>query len=368
MVRRDEHDYIRIGNDIKTGRLPGLVILQGIEEYLVDFYADALVKKFVKEASKSLDAVELDRETVTVDEIIENLETVSLLSDRKVVVIKNFIDARGKYPKNIQKSEDGAFDALCNYTSGKGIGGGIPEGALLIITVAKQDEDTAARKRMISDFDKALAKAGNVYDFEPLNMGQLSGFIEKRLNASGKKYNSSLVRRIADESGYSNKNIDYGLYELDNDIKKIIAHSGINEAISYDDVADIITANPENDIFGLIDAIGARRKDKALELLNNLLAKDASEYQILALLTGQLELMLMVREMGEDGMNLAQIKEEMKAAGTHEYKTQKAYQSAGRFGSAELRKMLSAAYDIDMQIKSGLYDGKLALELFITGV
>ena len=96
MVRRDEHDYIRIGNDIKTGSLPGLVILQGIEEYLVDFYTDAIIKKFVNEASKSLDVVELDRETLTVDEVIENLETVSLLSDRKVVVIKNFIDTRGK--------------------------------------------------------------------------------------------------------------------------------------------------------------------------------------------------------------------------------------------------------------------------------
>lgn len=372
MVRRDEHDYIRIGNDIKAGSLPGLVILQGIEEYLVDFYTDAIIKKFVNEASKSLDVVELDRETLTVDEVIENLETVSLLSDRKVVVIKNFIDARGKYPKNLQKTEKTeveAYESFCSYVTGKGMNSGIPDGALLILTVAKQDEDAAARKRMISDFDRTFAKAGNVYDFAPLNSGQLRGFIEKRLNASGKKYKSSLVWRIADESGYNNKNIDYGLYELDNDIKKIIAHSGSRDEINDSDVADIITANPENDIFGLIDAIGARRKDRALELLNNLITKGANEYQILALLTNQLELMLMTKEMGSDGMNMAAIKEEMKAtAGVHEFKTQKACQSASHFSVADLRKILSAAYDIDMHIKSGLYDGKLALEMFITGV
>jgi len=368
MIRRDEHDYIRIGNDIKAGSLPGLVILQGIEEYLVDFYCDALIKKFVNEASKSLDVVELDRETATVDEIIENIETVSLLSDRKVVVFKNFIDSKGKYPKNIQKTEDGAFAALCDYVNGKGIGSGIPEGSVLILTIAKQDDDSAARRRVVSDFDKALAKAGNVYDFGPLNAGQLHGFIEKRLNAAGKNYKSSLVRQIADGSGYNNKNIDYGLYELDNDIKKVLAHSGVKAEIDESDVADVIIANPENDIYGLIDAIGARRKDKALELLNNLLVKDANEYQILALLANQLELMLMAKEMSDEGMSIGLIKERMKETGTHEYKTQKAYESARRFSSAELRKMLTSAYDIDMQIKSGLYDGKLALELFITGV
>lgn len=363
MVRMDEHAYIKIGKDIKTGNIPGLVVLQGAEEYLVHFYAGLLMNKYVNQASKSLDVVELDREVFTTADVIENLETISLLSERKVVVIRNFIDAKGKYPKNLQ-SKSADFKAFAEYVTS-----GIPEGALLIITIAKQEDDSAASRRMIADFDDMAGTKGNVYDFAPLDPAQLRAFIEKRFRNAGKSYKSSLVESIVRDSGYGNKNIDYGLYELENDLKKVIAHCGAKAEITREDIDGVITVNPENNIFGMMDAIGVNHKDKALKLLHNLLEDGTSEFQILGLLTTQLELMLMAKEMNEGGMSLRAIQDALyKSDRTNKYRVESALRSARNFNTDDLKRILSSAYDIDMNIKSGLYSGPLALEMFIAGV
>ncbi|MDO4869359.1 MAG: DNA polymerase III subunit delta [Bacillota bacterium] len=362
MGRADEHAYIRIGKDIKTGRIPGLVVLLGKEQFLVNFYAAFLTKKYVNEASKSLDLVSLDRESVTADEIIEAVETISILSERKVVVVNDFIDSKGKYPKNLQpKSRD--FDRLIAYIEK------IPEGAMLILTIADQEEDMTAKEIAKSKLLQTAASCGSVYDFGPLDHGQLRGFIDKRFRGSGKSYRPSLVDLIARESGYGNKNVDYGLYELDNDLKKIIAHSGRNAEITSDDIISVITINPENNIFGMLDAIGENRKDRALSLLHNLTGDGVNEFRILSMITSQLELMLITKEMNDEGMNLPAIQQVLyKQDRTNKYRVENALRCARRFRTEDLRRILSSAYDVDMNIKSGLYPAELALELLITGV
>ncbi|MBQ6496959.1 MAG: DNA polymerase III subunit delta [Firmicutes bacterium] len=371
-MRTDEHAYIKIGKDLKAGRIPGLVVLQGEEEYLVHFYADLLMKKYVNEATKALDITVLDRETVTVSEIIENLETISLLSERKVVLIRDFIDAKGKYPKNLQppkRNQIGGegFQSFIDYVNGAS--GGIPDGALLLLTIARQEDDGPSAKRLVTDFDRTVSGKGNVYDFGPLDPAQLWGFIEKRFRAAGKQYRSPLISEIVQTCGYTNKNIDYGLYELENDLKKVIAHSGASPEITREDVVGVITMNPENDIFGMLDAVAGNHKDRALKLLHNLLEDGVNEFQILGMITGQLDLMLVTREMQEEGMSLPAIKEAMyKSDRTNEYRTERALRSARRFRTDDLKRILSSAYDVDMNIKSGLYDAKLALEMFVAGV
>ena len=52
---------------------------------------------------------------------------------------------------------------------------------------------------------------------------------------------------IISESGYGNKAVEYRLYNLDNDLKKIIAHSR-GDSIKESDVRAVMSASPENDV------------------------------------------------------------------------------------------------------------------------
>lgn len=347
--KEKEHAFITIGRDIKDGRIPRLVLLCGKEEYLIRWYAEKIINKYVSQSCMAIDLVRLEGEFLNVEKIKESLETVSLMSERKVVFLPEFAPAEGQTLKGFSTSD---INELVKCFED------IPEGSMLLITAPKQ-EDGKAKKSKVRI---AVEKWGKVYDFQPLRDGQLKSFIEKRFRAAGKMYTNSVINMIMAESGYGNKSIDYSLYNLENDLKKIIAHSGLSQEITAADVSDILATNPENNVFAMLDAIGRNRKDEAFRLLHNLLDAGTSVFNLLRLITDQLELILSVKEMKDEGMTLANIQ---KLLGVHQFRVKKAMAVTGQYSMEDLRRALSAAYEVDENIKTGLFEGDLALEYFI---
>lgn len=338
-----------IGRDLKEGKIPRLVLLCGKEEYLVRWYADVIIKKYVSESCMPIDLVMLEGENLSPDKVREGLETVSLMSERKVVFLPDFAPAVGKDLKGFATADVNALIEC--FTD-------IPEGSMLLITAPRQ-EDAKPKKSKVR---AAVEKSGRVYDFEPLRDGQLKSFIEKRFKAAGKTYSRSVISLIMSDSGYGNKAVDYSLYNLENDLKKIIAHSGDSPEITAADVSDIMATNPENDVFAMLDAIGRNRKDEALRLLHNLLNAGTPVYNLLRLITNQLELILSVKEMKEEGVPLQGIQKHL---GIHQFRVKKAMAVTGQYSMEDLKRALSAAYEVDHNIKTGLLEGSLALEYFI---
>lgn len=350
--KEKEHAFITIGKDIKEGKIPRLVLLCGKEDYLIRWYSDVLIKKYVSEACRSIDLVSLEGEFLTLDKIKESLETVSLMSERKVVFLPEFTPAAGKSMRGFGETD---IKGLIEYFKD------IPEGALLLITASEQEESKNRKNKIRT----AVEKYGKVYDFQALNDGQLHSFIEKRFRAAGKQYAPSVIRMIMSESGYGNKAIDYSLYNLENDLRKIIAHSGSESQIRSEDVREILSSNPENNVFAMLDAIGRNRKDEAFRLLHNLLQSGTPVFSLLGLITGQLELILAVKEMRDDGMTPAEMQ---KTLGVHQFRIKKAMAMTGQYSMNDLKAALSSAYEVDENIKTGLLDGQLALEYFIAGI
>ena len=85
-------------------------------------------------------------------------------------------------------------------------------------------------------------------------------------------------------------------------------------------------------------------------------------FSLLRMITGQLELILSIKEMKENGMNLTQIQKKL---GVHQFRVKKAAAVGGNCSVSYLKNILSEAYQVDEHIKTGLFDGQLALEYFI---
>ena len=169
---------------------------------------------------------------------------------------------------------------------------------------------------------------------------------------------------LIQDSGYGNKDIEYNLYNLENDIKKIIAHSNGDEILSSD-VALTISTNLETNVFAMLDAVSRNRKDEAYRLLHNLMVSGEGVFRLLALISSQLELILEVKEMREAGMGLSQMQKQL---GIHEFRIKKAMSVTEKYSTDRLKHVLSGAYAIDGNIKSGLLEPGLALELFIAEI
>lgn len=350
-MRKKEHAFQTIGKDLKAGNIKSPVLLCGEEQYLVHWAAELLVKKYVNQATATLDFTKLDPEGITVEKIRESCETLCMLSEKRVVLVPEFPPALGEKLKGFSESDE---KDLTQYFEE------LPDTCMLIITAGPPD----SKKRKKSRIQTAVSHCGTVYDFGPLSGAQLRSFIMKRFKASGKVCRNSVIDMLIQDSGYGNKEIDYNLYNLENDIRKIIAHSNGDEIVSSD-VALTISTNLETNVFAMLDAISRNRKDEAYRLLHNLLTGGESIYGLLALITSQLELILEVKEMREEGLGLSQIH---KLLGIHEFRIKKAMSVTEKYSLDGLKRILSKAYEIDGNIKTGLLDQTLALELFIAEI
>lgn len=360
-----EHAFVKIERDMKSGNIPGLVLLCGKEEYLTDHYREALLARLIEPAARQLDLTEFSGENMVPAEIGEAAETLPLMSRNKVILLPGIINAQGRYPKHIDQSPKGV-DELVEVL------GKIPEQTVVIMT-AERPRTTGDYKKQsdgkkLSKLTKTVKElGGEVYDFDTLERDQLRRFVTKRIKAAGKNCTGGVLNTITYDTGYGSRSSNYDLYLLENDLKKLIAYSGDKTTITEADAAEILTISPENNVFHMLDEIGRGRRDQALIDLNTLIEGGESDFSILSNIVRQVELMLIARELMDESVGRGEVMRYLqKEEKIPEYRAKKVIETASRLRSDRLKAMLAGALAVEDNIKSGVMSSRLALEYFIT--
>lgn len=334
-----DHAFKTIGKDVKERKLKSVVLLYGREQYLVDWAVNMLADKFVNPATRELDYSIFDASVSSTDDIIAACETIAMLSEKRVVLVKV-----GSDKIKINENE------LAAYLKD------VPSETMLML--AFENEEKA---KVLFEAAKGCA---SVYEFGTLDEKTLNGFIGKRLKAEGKNMTAQALRELTTMSGYFNKDSDYTIYNLVNDISKLAAFSE-TDVISKEEVEEITGQSAEKNIFALIEAVSRGRKDDGFRILNDLLNNGTAIFNILGLLVSQFELMLSGKQLKAQGMNPPQIAKTLKA---NEFRVKKVMQVADRYSEDDLKRILLSAYEIDSSIKSGQLPDRLALEMFMASM
>ncbi len=338
------HAYQKIQSQMKDGKLKKVLFFYGREAYLSHWALEALIEKYINPACKELDVSLFDGSVVTVRELMNACETLPLFSEKKLVVVKDFIPLSGTKRKGFNEEDE---KSLISYLKD------LPETTMLIFTAG-----TADKRRKLY---KGVAETGEAYEFSPLEEKQLTSFIQKRLKNAERIAKPAVISQFVQYTGYYDKDSGYDLYCLENDIKKALLFSQ-NPELILSDFTGTASANVDTDIFAMLDALSRVDKQKGILLLHNILQSGENTYKILALICSQFELMFCVKEMQEDGLSFSEI---VRMLGVHEFRIKKAIQFAKGYSVSHLRKMLKRAYEVDKNIKSGILEQGLALELLI---
>ena len=333
--KNKEHAFHLITKDIKAGSLDKPLFFCGSETYLINWAVDLIYKEFVNPISKELDLVIIEENDSTLDNIKSVCETFPMFSKKRVVVLKDF---------------KGMNEEFALYIAD------MPEFCQLIIICSDPDKKTKIYKE--------ASKHWKEYEFDSLEENDLKKFIEKRFKASGKIIKKSLIAQIVNSSGYYDKESNYNLYNLENDVKKIIHYSQDQEVEAFH-ITESISGNVETNVYKMIDAISSNKKDEAFELLHDILLSGENLYYILAVIIGQFETLLEVKELREEGNNLSQMQ---KALAIHEYRIKKAMLYGEKFSKNNIKETLGKLYEVDRNIKNGFIDGTLALEMIIARI
>lgn len=341
---KKEHAFKTFSRDIREGEMPSVLFLYGEEGYLIQWAVETLRKRYVNPACLALDYVRFQDEGEDMGTILDACNTFSMMSERRLVWAQEFSPLRSANARGFTSE---ALEQAAAYLSE-------PNPAAILVFSAEAAEPK-------SELVKLLKAKSRCYQFNQLDYSTLSGFIAKRFAAEGVSADRDTVKAVIDQSGYYNKETEYRLFNLINDIRKIAAYCS-GGPVKAEDVELVMNGDMDTFIFDLLDAVSGNQKGKSFELLYNILQSGRDVYSIIAMLVNQFELLLMVAQLKEEGRNLGQISQTLKSS---EFRVRKAMGYTEKFSVDRLKRVLSQLYETDRNIKTGLLDQNLALELLI---
>ena len=89
------------------------------------------------------------------------------------------------------------------------------------------------------------------------------------------------------------------MYQLKNELGKLIDYVGEREVIERKDIDEIVTVEITNQIFEMVSAIAQGEQKKAMKLYGHLLSLREPPMRILFLIARQFQLMLLTKDMSE---------------------------------------------------------------------
>lgn len=338
-----EHAFQTFHRDLNKNNFENVIFMYGEEEYLTEWACNSLAAALVDPSVREIDFVKIE-EAEDADQLLTACDTFSMFSEKRVVWAKDFPPL---LKKNAKGFGEGELKKLLDYIKDPN------KETVLIFSCVKPDES--------SSLVKQLKKQHKIYFFDKLDRPQLSAFAEKRFAAAGKDIDRAVLRYLIDETGYFNRESEYRIFNLENDIKKIIAYSGENR-ITEEDIDATIKGDLDKFAFDFLDAVTSGHKDKALRLLNNIIGSGGEIYSVLGLLISQFELMTEAKELYQSGEERQEIPRILKV---NPYRAKKAMAYGDKFSMNRLKDILSQFYQADRNIKTGMIDQNLALELII---
>lgn len=342
--KEKEHAFKVFSKDIREMDMPPVLFLYGEEGYLINWAVETLVNRYVNPALRTLDYVKFQDEGEDARAILDACNTFSMMSERRLIWASEYAPLRSVNAKGLGSDGLAQIESYLHEPN---------PGTLLVFTAQEPEAK--------SDLVKLLKSKARCYEFNQLDYGTLSRFITKRFAAAGVHADRELVRTIIDQSGYFNKETEYRIFNLVNDIEKITAYSE-GGPVTEDAVSQVLHGDMDTFIFNLLDAVSGGQKDRAFGLLYNLLSSGRDVFSIVSMMINQFELMLDVAQFKDEGLNLPQIAEIMKGS---EFRIKKAMSYTEKFTVNKLKEILSQLYEVDRNIKTGLLEPNLALEILI---
>lgn len=200
-----------------------------------------------------------------------------------------------------------------------------------------------------------LAAVTRVKFFPKLNQKELGPWIQRRVAACGAGISPAAVALLA-------RFVGSDLWVMAGEVDKLVLYAS-GRRIEETDVRAVVCYAREASVFVMVDAILESRAGDAQQMLQQLLREGESPVQLLVMLARQVRIIFQIREMRGQGMARAEVQARLGL--TSDYVLRKAWDQADRYSTARLREVYHRLLEADISIKTGKWDGELALDVLI---
>lgn len=316
-----------IKEHIKQNQFSSVYLLYGQEDYLKRLYRDKL-KQAILSPEDTMNYSYFEGKNLNVGEVQSIADTVPFFSERRLIIVEN---------SGLFKNQSDLADYIPM----------LPDTTILVFVEREVDK----RNRMY----KAVKKAGTVSEMNGLTERDLKLWIASDLQKNGKKITEQNIEYLIQKVGADMKN-------LENELEKIICY-GLGETIITKNMIDeVCVTQTEGKIFQMIDAIGMKNQDEALDLYYDLIAVREKPMSILFLLIRHFNILLQIKELSRAGTPNGEIASKI---GIPPFTVKKYIGQTKNFKGSEIKRNLERCAEVEQGIKTGLLLEQIGVELLI---
>ena len=264
---------------------PRVLLITGNDSGKKKAEAQRLMENAVSPDFADFDAETLDGATTTADHALSAVSTVSLGDGKRVALVRDTNQMDTEEQKRLAASL-----------------GKVPESGLLILHTGTPISEDGKVKRgsvVALELSNAVKKVGQILDFALPKADDARDFLAQAAREAGKRLSSEAAALLsqlpADDVG-----------RLVTEVAKAAAHAGDAATISAADVEAVLSRSPDDVIFKLCDAVGARKTAEALGHVSTLFRgngrADGVAARALVMLARQIRLLAQFRYLGEKRM------------------------------------------------------------------
>ena len=312
-----------------------IYLLYGTQNYLID----EKIKEIIKENKIDKYNIEqFDLENNSIREIIDSSNTLSLFADKKILIIDNSFIFTGSTKKTDEKD----ILLLDNYLDN------INDNTIIIFKVNNEKLDS--RKKIVTK----IKKVAKIIEFNKLL--DINSKIKELFEPC--KIDNNTIKYFIDRVGTN-------MELISKEIEKIKTYKDQDKNINENDITNLTNKNINTDIFYLLDNILNNNKEKAIESYNEMIKIGEEPIKILVMLANQFRLIYQVKELSKKGYREYDI---MDILDQKQFTIKKAVERISKYKDTELLKYINDLAELDINIKSGLIDKNIGLELFILNI
>lgn len=306
-------------------------LLYGLEKYLIDKEIKNIT---VKNDIDSINVNSYDLNIETLNNIIDDSQTISMFSEKKAIIVHNSYIFTTK--KNSIEQDTTILEEYLEN---------INPNTILIFVLYEEKLDE--RKKIV----KSIKKYGTVKSFSTdTNINSLVKDLFKDY-----QINNSTINLLIDRVGNN-------LAVLSQEVDKIITYKNDDKNITDSDIILLTNKSFDIDIFALIESIIQKDKKKALNIYYEMLKYNEEPIKIIVMLANQFRIIYQSKEMYKKGYTESDIASQL---GIHPYRIKLALNNSKEYSSENLLNYLKKLSDLDTGIKTGNINKEIGLELFI---
>lgn len=333
-------DYKQLIKQIQLGQINNFYLFKGEEPYLIDNTLKQFIDR-IPESGRDFNLRILDAEDTAFSVLESVLETVPMFSDRKLVIIRDLMEYT-------EQSKEDVLKRLIEIIPS------VPKDTILIAVDRRNKLDKRSKLYKYAKSNSLLI------DFPRADEKELERWLLRKINDAGKTIDNTTLKTFARMSGYHDYGSTVQLYDLDNELKKLLEFSG--KEISESDLRAILSGNFDENIFKLLnEAFGGNRE--MFLTLHELEQANVPIQRTWYMVLRQLRLLFEISLLQSAQYADANIRERLKIS---PYEFKRLTETVRRKSTNEWKEYFRRAEHIDFLQKSSLLNLRYELELFLS--